>query len=556
LRNAYDRAFSAIFDANVTTAITAAVLYWAGSEEVRGFGLTLMLGIAVSMFTALYVTRTIFGLMIDKGGLTKLSSIPLMFPAWDRLLRPNINWMRYARLAFVGSTAFIIAGCLLLANVWRQGNLMDIEFASGTSVQVELASPLRIEEVRQHINRIAGERPTDLPAPAVVAVGTGLGGTIATATTYEIVSPNPNSIQVREAVIAALGELMKIELASTFEQVGQDYAQATRAGAVVPITSDELRLPERTIDDASAHAGGVAIVLRNLEPTLTSRQIEDRIERQRLQPQVGGGMMPYRDLEVLPLEYGEGDLLRSAVVLVSDAKYPFDADPNIWQSELAVPMWTLVNDAVHNAEQLQRVTNFDPQVAGATALRAIAALILSTVAILLYIWFRFGDVNFGAAATIATIHDVLFVLAAIGFAHYIADTLIGQALMIEAFRMNLTIVAAVLTVMGYSINDTVVIFDRIRENRGKYGVVSVQVINDSINQTFSRTLLTGTTILVTMLMMYIFGGSAIHGFTFTMIVGMIVGTYSSIAIAAPLLLVRFGRGARTSRATPVAQPAT
>ena len=109
--------------------------------------------------------------------------------------------------------------------------------------------------------------------------------------------------------------------------------------------------------------------------------------------------------------------------------------------------------------------------------------------------------------------------------------------MIEPFRVNLTIVAAVLTVMSYSMIDTIVVFDRVRENRGKFGHLSRQIINDSINQTLSRTLLTGGTNIMTVFVMYVLGGPGIHGFTFVLLTGILVGTYSSVAIAAPILLV-------------------
>jgi SecD/SecF fusion protein len=99
------------------------------------------------------------------------------------------------------------------------------------------------------------------------------------------------------------------------------------------------------------------------------------------------------------------------------------------------------------------------------------------------------------------------------------------------------LVAAILTIMGYSMIDTIVVFDRIRENRGRYGRITRQVINDSINQTLSRTLLTASTTLIMVAVMYICGGPGIHGFTFVLLVGILVGTYSSVAIAAPLLLV-------------------
>jgi SecD/SecF fusion protein len=133
---------------------------------------------------------------------------------------------------------------------------------------------------------------------------------------------------------------------------------------------------------------------------------------------------------------------------------------------------------------------------------------------------------------------VALVVGAVGLSHYIAKVdIVAKALMIEPFRVNLTIVAAVLTVMSYSMIDTIVVFDRIRENRGKFGYLSRRIVNDSINQTLSRTLLTAGTTIVTVAGMYVVGGPGIHGFTFVLLVGILVGTYSSIAIAAPFLLI-------------------
>jgi SecD/SecF fusion protein len=125
--------------------------------------------------------------------------------------------------------------------------------------------------------------------------------------------------------------------------------------------------------------------------------------------------------------------------------------------------------------------------------------------------------------------------------------------LIEPFRLNLTIVASILTVMSYSMIDTIVVFDRVRENRGKYGHLDRGVINDSINQTLSRTLLTGGTNVVTVLVMYVMGGAGIHGFTFVLLFGIIVGTYSSIAIAAPFLLLHHEKAEATTRSRPVGQ---
>jgi SecD/SecF fusion protein len=124
-------------------------------------------------------------------------------------------------------------------------------------------------------------------------------------------------------------------------------------------------------------------------------------------------------------------------------------------------------------------------------------------------------------------------------------------LLVEPFRVNLTIVAAILTVMSYSMIDTIVVFDRVRENRGKFGHLSRQIVNDSINQTLGRTLLTVGATLMTTVGMYIFGGAGIHGFTFVLVVGILVGSYSSIAVACPILLI----GAKQDKPAPKNSPA-
>jgi SecD/SecF fusion protein len=292
-----------------------------------------------------------------------------------------------------------------------------------------------------------------------------------------------------------------------------------------------------TAEAAADHVGGVAIVLDNLAPPISPADIEARIERHRLQPQAGQATIPYREMDIVSEATDPNQPVSKAVILVSDPAYPFEKDEQKWRDELTGPVWRLVQEAVNTDAQLSRVTNFDAQVAGETQREAMLALILSIIGIMAYIWIRFGNLKYATATVVALAHDTLFVLAAVGVAHYVANTWLGDALLIEPFRLNLTLTAAVLTVMGYSMNDTVVVFDRIRENRGKFGHVSRQVINDSINQTLSRTLLTGGTTLLTIFVMYVFGGPGIHGFTFALLVGILVGTYSSIAIAAPILLI-------------------
>src|SRR6478672_8569637 len=163
--------------------------------------------------------------------------------------------------------------------------------------------------------------------------------------------------------------------------------------------------------------------------------------------------------------------------------------------------------------------------------RGISATVLSLVGILLYLTFRF-QFSFGVGAVVATIHDLLITLAFLAFFRY---------------DMSLNVIAAILTMTGYSTNDTIVIFDRIRENlRGMRRDSMSHIINASINQTLSRTIITAGTALLTALALFFFGGEVLHGFAFTMVVGIITGTYSSVFIAAAI--VSLWRGTAPTRA--------
>jgi preprotein translocase subunit SecF len=168
----------------------------------------------------------------------------------------------------------------------------------------------------------------------------------------------------------------------------------------------------------------------------------------------------------------------------------------------------------------RRVENVGPKVSNELLKAGLLAISLSLAAMLFYIWIRF-EWQFSLGAVIALIHDVIITIGIFSLLSY---------------EINLSIVAAVLTIVGYSMNDTVVIFDRIRENLKKYTKISIRDIsNISTNETLSRTLITSTTTLLALLAIYIFGGSILRGFSFAMIAGVIVGTYSSIFVATPIL---------------------
>ena len=168
----------------------------------------------------------------------------------------------------------------------------------------------------------------------------------------------------------------------------------------------------------------------------------------------------------------------------------------------------------------RRVENVGPKVSKELLKTGLLAISLSLIAMLFYIWIRF-EWQFSLGAIIALMHDVIITVGIFSFLSY---------------EVNLSIVAAVLTIVGYSMNDTVVIFDRIRENLKKYSKISIsEISNTSTNQTLSRTLITSVTTLLALFSIYIFGGAILKGFSFAMIIGVIIGTYSSIFVATPIL---------------------
>jgi SecD/SecF fusion protein len=216
-----------------------------------------------------------------------------------------------------------------------------------------------------------------------------------------------------------------------------------------------------------------------------------------------------------------------------------------------------VGTSFQQRPQPERLENFDSQLAKETQTRALIAIVASWIAILLYLWLRFGNWTFGLAAVLCLIHDLFFTLGIIAFCHWLHDIpFFFNVLGIRDFKIDLQTVAALLTLVGYSVSDTIVVFDRIREVRGKNPELTPKMINDSVNQTLSRTLLTATSVWLVVMVLYFLGGEGVHLFAFVMVIGVIVGTYSSIYIASPLLLM-FGEGRRPSATRePVPAPAT
>ena len=358
---------------------------------------------------------------------------------------------------------------------------------------------------------------------------------------FEIVTIATTQQLVIETLVDVLGEDLNIQPAIKFD----------RSIKVFPIENNwlngvigEPRAPGHVRD----YLGGVAFVVGDLDPAITTRQLNERLLAMRLQPDFEN--VQWRDSQIIGLapaadqdleNTAEEDIKYTRVaVAVADPNYPYDEDRQIWQSELVEPERKLLTVTLSRATELSKVTQFAPQVAHQAKVSAILALAVAFFGIIMYLWIRFGSVRHGVAAVIALSHDVLICIAFVMAGSYLASTSFGQALGILDFKINLALVAAFLTVIGYSVNDTIVVYDRIRENRGKLAEISPALIDTSINQTLSRTVLTTFTTLMVMLILFVFGGEGVRGFSYVMIIGSLVGTYSSVAIASPLLLGWFG----------------
>jgi len=179
-----------------------------------------------------------------------------------------------------------------------------------------------------------------------------------------------------------------------------------------------------------------------------------------------------------------------------------------------------LSDNLNSEVNFRRVENVGPKVSVELLRSGILAISLSLAAMLFYIWVRF-EWQFSIGSIIALFHDVIITLGIFSFL---------------SLEINLSIIAAVLTIVGYSMNDTVVIYDRIRENLGKYHRLNISdIANLSINETLARTIITSVTTLLALISIFILGGEILRGFSFAMILGVLIGTFSSIFVASPIL---------------------
>ncbi|MBW3539640.1 MAG: protein translocase subunit SecD [Planctomycetes bacterium] len=530
IHNGFSRALSAIIDSNLTTLITAVVLYTIGTDQIRGFAVTLFIGIIMSLFTSLYFGRLVFEIIERKRWIRDLKMLRVVgVTHWHFINKWKIAAACSVVVISLGMGTFIVRG---------QDNL-DIDFSGGTMLTFEFKEPHETAQVRERLETAFGESVTleNLVIPGQeLSIGEG--------TRFRVRSRKTDVPEVKRTVARTFGdELIDVKL-TAYEKVAAAEPPADEAEGDEPAADEaEARNVYRLTFSAPMReatvSGNLASELEKLTEPATGEPTEDGRSRPKYekaetlfevrgvletQDEQGGS---FRELEVI----GGAELVEADfVTAIEGMQRTLDEEP-----------------------RFEGVNSFAAAVAVEMQQSAVLAMLISMAAIVAYLWFRFQRISYGLATMAAVVHDVLFVLGSVAVAGYLAGQLGVTALGLDDFRIDLPMVAAFLTLVGYSLNDTIVVFDRIREVRGKSPIVTREMIDISLNQTLARTILTSLTTLMVVSILYIWGGEAIHGFAFCLVVGMVVGTYSTIYVAAPVLLWLMNR---TAAATPrgTAQP--
>lgn len=474
VRNGFDRAYTTIFDANLTTFITGFFLYQFGTGTIRGFAVSLMIGLATSMLTGVYFSRTFFEWMLARG----LDRMTMM----RALSNPNFQFLRHAKKCYVISTLVIVGGCTLF--FFEDQKKYGMDFTGGFEVQVELRAPSTQDAVLATVKQ-------RFPNPDVVSIG------------------------------GADGEATRFQI-----KIKQTDLDAATAGAIDGSTAPEQRFAADVGDLFAGKLVDEGIGALKLEaPDDQGRvAVSATLKFERPVARADAERALTRKVSQLKLEGPEqGDSFAFSGVFGTN---PGSAEQA--RGLLAVRLKDANGKETLLSDPMPAKSYIGPRAGKELRDSAIRAMFLSLIMIIVYARLRFSQFRYGIAAVAALIHDVLVTLAGIA---------IARACGLE-LEVDLTVVAAFLTIIGYSINDTIVIFDRIRENLPRSSLPLGELIDRSVNQTLSRSILTSLTVLFSVAILFAFNvgqRNALEGFSFAMIIGVITGSYSTIYIASPLV---------------------
>ena len=509
IRNGFNRAWITIFDSHVTNLLAAIVLYAVGTQEVKGFALTMILGMLWNLFTAVFMSRVIFETAYALGWLKELHFLKM----WDKT---SIDFVgpRYYCMAI--STIVILLG--LGAFFARGKSMYNIDFTGGTLVTIRLNEADSTVQNLSESQRVEFVRERAVESLPDVTVESLRIGQAARAARFNIRTTDQEVPQVKDKILKAFGPtLAKVEMT-----IGAEKPIAADAGAAADAKASAA-------EPVNRFAGGRQYDLTFNTTSFNSTQPPAQVVAAEFAKVLaaGGIVNPGSRFEIVggPATSKAGG---SNLVLKTDL------EPEAATANLAALKESLAN----NRDLLfERISTFGSTVAGETRTLALIATVASWIIIIVYLWWRFHSFTYGLAAVLAVVHDVLVTLGALAVSYWLALLPgFGTLLMIDQFKIDLPIVAAFLTLIGFSVNDTIVIFDRIREIKGKTPHLTSKLVNDAINQTLSRTILTSLTAWLVVAVLYVLGGEGLHGFAFALVVGFLSGTYSTVYIATPILI--------------------
>lgn len=548
-RIGFEKAFSSILDGNVTNLIVCVVLAYTGTAEIRGFAITMGIGVISTLFAALIFSRLLFGVALNTFGWKKINMLPLAVPALQRALTPNIDWLRLRPAFFTFSIAYVLLGIGFIVVQGRE--MLDNEFRGGTAVTLEFKqkSPgssdrvtLTRSEVQARVAQIGAAAAQDNPLrelvnAEVLPIDPQADGVTSDRFTVKTILTEDEDSTIQKSLVSKFSDVMELSPALTF--AGSE-AESLRDAPVFRIVSPDLGTNlGRTLTspkNVGDMVGGVAIALDKIEPPVSLATLTTRLDTVRTRPDYADSLSRKHSVIVLD---GSEDAVRSAAFVVFDETARVFDNEARWTDVLAAREWKLTREALTQAQIPATVVLFSAAIADTFRAQAIVATIVSFTMISLYIWFRFKSLRYSLAALIALIHDVLVVIACVALCEWMykhpTTESIAISLGLLPFRIDLNMIAALLTIAGYSLNDTIVIMDRIREVKGKSAEADYDMINDAVNGTLSRTVITGGSTLFSCVALYILGGEGMRAFAFALTIGLIVGTYSSVAVAAPLV---------------------
>lgn len=607
IRNGFDKATVTIIDANVTTLITALVLYVIGTEQIKGFAVTLILGILMSMFTAIYCSRAIFEVFERKRWISSLNMAQIMG-------KTQIDFLGKRGISFVLSTVLIIAGITGIVSLGTK--ILDHDLRGGSTAQAVFNEQIAAKDIQDKLNGLNLEHndekieftvtEIDNPDPEleyVFKIDTNLpsfdgkdedvsGEAIERWKQLDEILAESFSGQLRLHHVDVgpmtfeaedLGNQSGSVRPGLFNYTIPALMHTATFGPTVMLQDDGNTTQDENTqsgdsdpavsaqDEQTGTEGGEAASGTDGSPESNAGTQEDGATGSSdgdatenpatFVPQIAKFTLTFTHAT-------SGKAIKTFLTQAASRLLDVDIDENqikvtpdrvaddttaeqtrtkVWDIELQISDSKSAEDlmglwsAEFNAKPFFPVTGgVGGQIAQETQYQALAAILASLLGIIAYVWIRFQNVAFGLAAVVALVHDVLIVLGAIALSHFVAGAL--GFILIDNFKISLPVVAALLTIIGYSLNDTIVVFDRIREVRGKRSEMNEEMINSSISQTLSRTILTSVTTFIVVFILYVFGGDAIHGFAFALTIGVVVGTYSSIFVASPALLWLMNRG--------------